>query len=268
MSKTKTPATAQAPEKYSAPALSKGLDILELLATRKDGLRKSEIASALDRSVSEIFRMLAVLVDRGYVLFDPAGEKYLLSLRLFELAHQHPPVKRLTTVAAEPMARLADRLNQSAHLGILSGNEVLVIAQNDPPGNNITSVRLGARLPAAITATGAALISHLSATEISRFCSQLKDATPEQIKTFRENVEQIKQDGGCVSPSMVIAGVQNISAPITDYSGKVAAALTVPYIQRQISTDDPDAETTKHALMAATKEISVQLGANAADPAS
>ncbi len=264
MSETKAPAS----EKYSAPALSKGLDILELLATRKDGLRKSEIASALNRSLSEIFRMLAVLVDRGYVLFDPASEQYSLSLKLFELAHQHPPVKRLTTVAAEPMARLADRLNQSVHLAILSGNEVLVIAQNDPPGNNITSVRLGARIPATITASGAVLVSHFTEPEIARFCAGLTDATPEQIKSFRENVDQIVQHDVCVSPSMVIAGVQNISTPVTDYSGKVVAALTVPYIQRLISTGDPDVEAAMDALIATGREISVKLGANAADPVS
>ncbi len=49
-------------EKYSAPALSKGLDILELLATQSAGMKKSDIAKSLKRSLSEIFRMLAVFV--------------------------------------------------------------------------------------------------------------------------------------------------------------------------------------------------------------
>ena len=252
-------------EKYSAPALSKGLDILELLAARSSGMRKSEIANDLDRSVSEIFRMLAVLVDRGYVAIDPNSEQYSLTLKLFEMAHQHPPIKRLTTVAAEIMAQLAIQLNQSVHLAILNGPDVLVIAQNDPPGNNITSVRLGARIPAAITASGAALVAGFSEQQLDEFCNQLVDATPIQIKAFRESVAQTTKHGVCVSPSLVIAGVQNISIPVTDYSGKTIAALTVPYVRRLIHTDDPDPETAKVAIIDASRKISTQLGSNAAD---
>ena len=43
-------------DKYRAPALDKGLDILELLATQETGISRSEIAKSLDRSPSEIFR--------------------------------------------------------------------------------------------------------------------------------------------------------------------------------------------------------------------
>ena len=50
---------AESTEKYSAPALSKGLDILELLAEQSSGLKKNEIAFALGRSVSELYRMFS-----------------------------------------------------------------------------------------------------------------------------------------------------------------------------------------------------------------
>ena len=76
----------EAAEKYSAPALSKGLDILELLATQSAGMKKSDIAKSLNRSVSEIFRMLAVLVERNYVSVDEASEHYSLTLKNFEIS--------------------------------------------------------------------------------------------------------------------------------------------------------------------------------------
>ena len=53
--------------KYSAPALEKGLDILELLSRRSQSLTLSQIAAALGRSVNELFRMVQVLEARGYV---------------------------------------------------------------------------------------------------------------------------------------------------------------------------------------------------------
>jgi DNA-binding IclR family transcriptional regulator len=53
--------------RYAAPALEKGLDILELLSLRDEGLSQRQLADALQRSVGEIYRMLACLVERGYV---------------------------------------------------------------------------------------------------------------------------------------------------------------------------------------------------------
>jgi DNA-binding IclR family transcriptional regulator len=46
---------------YSAPALEKALDILELLAESDQPLSQSGIAESLDRSVGEIFRVLQTL---------------------------------------------------------------------------------------------------------------------------------------------------------------------------------------------------------------
>ena len=59
--------------------------------------------------------MLAVLERRGYVTREPDGG-YRLTLRLFELAHQHPPLKRLLTVALPAMQELALATRQSNHL--------------------------------------------------------------------------------------------------------------------------------------------------------
>jgi len=52
---------------YNAPALAKGLDILELLAGEEVGVTQQQIASGLERSTSEIFRMLSCLQRRNTV---------------------------------------------------------------------------------------------------------------------------------------------------------------------------------------------------------
>ena len=81
-------------ERYRAPALDKGLDIIELLAGTADGLSQAEIAKALDRTPNEIYRMLDRLVRRDYVRRTPE-DRYEITLKLFELAHQRPPMHRM-----------------------------------------------------------------------------------------------------------------------------------------------------------------------------
>ena len=66
---------------YSAPALDKALDILELLADQAGGLSQTEIAEAVGRNVSQIYRVLATLERRGYLTRDERSGRYVLSDR-------------------------------------------------------------------------------------------------------------------------------------------------------------------------------------------
>src|SRR5258705_13649395 len=84
---------------YPTPALEKGLDILELFASTPEGLTVSEAARRLNRTVSEILRMILCLEQRGYLAQSPHKERHHLTLRLFRLPQEHPPTKRLLTEA-------------------------------------------------------------------------------------------------------------------------------------------------------------------------
>lgn len=53
--------------KYRAPALEKGLDVLELLSSHGRPMTPSQMSVTLKRSVSELFRMIQVLEFRGYI---------------------------------------------------------------------------------------------------------------------------------------------------------------------------------------------------------
>ena len=72
--------------KYATPALDKGLEILELLARSSRGLTLNEMSKAMGRTVSEIFRMVFTLEQRGYIASDDT-DRYSLSLKMFELSH-------------------------------------------------------------------------------------------------------------------------------------------------------------------------------------
>ena len=247
-------------DKYSAPALSKGLDILEFLASEPEAQKKADIARALDRSISEIFRMLVVLEERQYVAFDLHSERYSLTTKLFEVAHRYPPIRRLSTVSSGLMQALAREVNQSVHLTILHDTDILVIAQVDSPGNNVTSVRLGARIPIVQTASGAVLTSDLDAAAVAILEEKLADQPAKARKLFMQNRESAARNGYCECSSMVIEGVTNMSAPIHDHSGQVIAAVTIPFIRRLNSGNHLTQVQTRKALMNMSKNVSHLLG--------
>lgn len=250
------------PAKYTAPALEKGLDILELLATEAAGLMQTEIARAMGRSVSEIFRMLVVLQARGYVMQDPASDRYVLTSRLFEIAHRTPLIKRLSVAAAPVMQRLAQDVNQSCHLAIVSGDSVIVIAQIDSPGNNIMSVRLGAKIDLWRASSGRVILAHRAPARLAETMAEVPLPEGRSRDDLSAEFARIRETGHEVMDSFVARGIVNISAPVFDHSGEAAAALTIPYLQRYQETIPFD--TTRDAVVRAAGDISRNLGFGAA----
>ena len=101
--------------RYRAPALEKGLDVLELLAARREPISMMQISTELDRSVSELFRMVQVLEFRGFVQMAESGNGYVLTDLLFALGMTRAPAKDLVDSAIPYMRGFAQKTNQSCH---------------------------------------------------------------------------------------------------------------------------------------------------------
>ena len=120
--------------RYRAPALDKGLDILELLCAQPQPVTRGEIDKALGWGSSEGYRMLERLVARRYVVRSPEGDRYSPSLRLLLLAQQHPPLSRLLQEAHPRMQAFAARAEQSCHLGLYENGNIKLVAETVSPG--------------------------------------------------------------------------------------------------------------------------------------
>ncbi|WP_173921531.1 IclR family transcriptional regulator [Agromyces sp. Marseille-P2726] len=226
---------------YSAPALDKALDILELLADQAAGLSQTEIADAVGRNVSQIYRVLATLDRRGYLTRDEHSGRYVLSMALFDLAHPHPPVRGLVQLAAGPMRALADRIRQSCNLSVDDAGSVRVIAQAESPADFGYHVRVGALFPIDTTATGAVLTA--GRTDAAA-------PAPSEARALRA--------GYLTRPDRLQAGVTDVVVAIAGPSGETIAALTVPYVATSYSTVDLDEVVS--AARATAADISERLG--------
>lgn len=250
--------------KYRAPALAKGLDILELLASADAGLGQAEIGKTLGRTTSEIFRVLMVLRERGYVALDD-GERYHLTPKLFEVAHRHPIIRRLTAIAGDEMQKLANRVSQSIHLCILTSGKLLVIAQVDGPDTNINTVRLGAQIPIDDSASGRVLAAFMKDDELSQLLALAGNETSARRARFLSDLPEVRKAGFCQGASLTIQGVTNISAPVFDHTGKAVAAMTTPFIHRLSGTEAVPVEQAREMLVQTCRELSRRMGAGVTD---
>jgi DNA-binding IclR family transcriptional regulator len=248
-----------------APALEKGLDILEALAEEPVGLTQKAIAERVGRSVGEIFRMLGALERRGYVTRDLPSGQYRLTLRLFDLAHRNPPTRLLLQAAQGEMERLANKIDQACHLVALHGSRIVVMAQSQPERQLMGwAVRVGASFPLSAKFASARVLAAFQRPDrraelIGRMHEEDQAAS---LSDLSARLEQIAERGFEMAPSGVAQGVFDISVPIIDYVGSVVAALTVAAVFKPTSPEpSPDILEPIHGAASA---ISLAIGGRVA----
>ncbi|KQS54255.1 transcriptional regulator [Brevundimonas sp. Leaf363] len=242
--------------KYRAPALEKGLDVLELLAANGVAMTPSQMSSVLGRSVSELFRMIQVLEYRGYIEQSPAG--YALTNRLFTLGLAQAPVKSLTEAALPFMRDLAAQTRQSCHLVVLSEDQIVVIARIEGPGDLGFSVRLGYRREAIDATSGLLLYGMGSPSLQTEFRERLAKRFDEaRIEAFIQAAAKAAKEGHVERASDFVQGVTDLVAPILGTDGAIATLIS-PYIQQTPPTCDMP--TAAALLRRTAAAISAELG--------
>ena len=243
---------------YAAPALEKGLDILELLAEAAAPLPMRAIADRLGRSKAEIFRMVVVLVERGYLARDPS-DRLSLTNRLFELGMRTPRPRQLTEIAIPVMERLSEETGQSAHLVVVNRDETVVIATTTGGADLSFALRLGYRRPV-LDATSGLLILAFQPESLQRRLIAASAGAPGGAideAALTQTLATIRQEGSRISESHDVVGVTDIGVPLLGPDGRAVASIVVPHLRRHGTASPIDAILT--ALQKAGAEISTQL---------
>jgi len=250
---------APAGQRYRAPALEKGLDVLELLARHGRAMTASQISVALERSMSELFRMIQVLEYKGYIENTPSGDGYELSSKLFTLAMGRAPVRTLLETALPIMRELCADVGQACHLAVASEDQIVVIARIENPGYLGFSVRPGHRRKLVDSTSGPVLYAFQDQETQAVWLHTLAEGEGKKaLKTFIERTDQIRARGYEEAESTFVRGVTDLSAPLMGSHGAVAA-LTIPYLH---SHHAPITfEATLARLLAAAERISAELNA-------
>jgi DNA-binding IclR family transcriptional regulator len=245
---------------YSAPALEKGLDILEMLCRSEQPLTQKEIAVKLGRSVGEIYRMVTCLVDRNYVT-QVDDSSYTVTTKLFELSHINPPTHRLLFEALPIMQRLAKELDQSCHLTVYSQGKQVVLAKVDTPSGMGFSVRAGSELDVLISASGRVLLAFQDDETRRLWIEESLQRRPDQSDPqIGAILDTIRTTGFESIPSVQVRGLYAVSFPILDTQGNAIAALTVPYSERIDQHQRKSIPAVTEALGHAARTLSQRVG--------
>jgi len=245
---------------YSAPALEKGIEILELFARDPSGLTISEIAQRLERSISEVFRIIIVMERRGWLRKDPANDRYSVSYRVLDVAFRATPAHTLSNVAAPVMHQLSIDTNQSCHLVVRTGAAATVIHRQENAGPVGFGIRLGTVVDMMTSCSGHVLLAFTSPERRAAAIADLPDASQAALRRLEKRLDTVREQGYEMQPSARASGVTDISFPVFGFDGQVSAALTLPFLLTIDGSQRTDLNETRRMLGEAARQISAGLG--------
>ena len=106
----------KSPPDYRAPALDKGLDIIELLAHAGRPMTLTRISVRLNKSATELFRMVRVLERREYIKLPKGQTGYVLTDKLSHLGVARGDNKTLPDYNLPAMRRIRELEEENLNL--------------------------------------------------------------------------------------------------------------------------------------------------------
>ncbi|MEO2278878.1 IclR family transcriptional regulator [Pseudoalteromonas pernae] len=255
---------AEKETKYKAPALEKGMAIIELLAKTPEGLSLTQISESMGKSKAEIFRMVAVLNDLHYLEFYQTERVYRLSLKLYRLTHRYAPVHHLNTVAFPIIQTLCSDIQQSCHLVVYSDGGGLILSHQDYDTNsNCLTLPVGGRGPLTDNCAGHVLLAYATYDNRERMLKAYQHHHPDlslDLMALRNIWLRVKEQGHEAMPSPVLAGVYDIGVPIFDYYHNAVAVLMTSILTYRDESRNPDFDLITTKLKETSMLISTKMG--------
>jgi len=245
------PKTSSKPKgEYAIQTVSNALRMLEVFHTENE-MGVSDLARTLGLHKNNAFRLLATLELSGYIQQTPATELYHLGPRCLELGHAFSRSHTLMNQARPILERLARDAGETAHLGVLSGLEVVHLDGVLPQQLVLTGLRVGDRLAAHCTALGKTLLAgeianrslglafpeidsqeppasgsleaELSEASLTRYT----DTTLSDPTKLIDELRTVQLNGYATDLEEYAPGLRCVAAPVRDASARVVGALSL-----------------------------------------
>jgi DNA-binding IclR family transcriptional regulator len=228
-----TDATDNSDDPYLSPPVQRAARLLRHIAEGDKVTNMARTARALDISRTTLLRLLCTLEAERFIERIGEGQGYRIGLGLIGLAAQSFFSGDLVQIAVPAIARLADKVDLSAHLGVLDDRDIVYVVRRTPEqGRYVSNIRVGSRLPAHGSVMGRAILSNLPAERVRQLYAgvELSASTAQTPVTLAQLLALLEHDraaGLAWSDGFFEAGISSVAAPIFDAAGEPVAAVNV-----------------------------------------
>lgn len=229
-----------------APALTRGLKILELVASSEEGLSMAEIGRALDLAKSSVHGLCTVLTIGGMLERSPGG-KFRLGLKIVDLANARLESSDLASEFYNRWDLLNQFTDEGGIIAVLDGTDVVYVACRNSKKSLGITFRIGMRLPACFTATGKALLSTLADDDVrvlynDKKWAKLTENSVVNPEALIKQLAEIRGRGYSIDDGECRTHMYSIGAPVPMREKHMPpAAIAVSFIRSDITTEKSNA---------------------------
>lgn len=246
-------------------SLEKAVDILEYIAAAsRPGVTLAECTGILGFSKATTQRMLLTLTRRNLLHFDETLGVYSLGMLTAKLGAEYLSRLDYRKAALPALRDLVEESGETAHLGVLSGTEVVYIELVDSPQPIRLFSKVGDSLPAYATAIGKAILAQLPAdvrqTHLPTTLAGRTARTISSLESLYLDLAQTRERGYAIDDGENREGIRGFAAPIFDFTGNVCAALSLGGPTSRITSAE-DEKQFGELVVRAGHRVSQVLGA-------
>lgn len=254
-----------APSRDQVTSVERALSILELLASKHEGLSLSQISRFAKLPKSSTSYLLRTLVGRGYVRRDGETGQHTLGIRVLSLGGQAMQGMALREVAIPHLRQIVESTRLGAHLAILDHGDAVYVERIESPGFIKMDIWNGRRVAPQATAVGKALICRLERQEVQEIAAlhPLSPASRRTIVTLPHLLEElaaVRRRGYAIDDEEHAVGVRCVAAPVFAAGGEVVAAIGVSAAASQMNDDY--LPSVGNIVRSAALKLSAQLGSH------
>lgn len=190
------------------------------------GIKELQVELELPKTV--VSRLVATLVDYGYLYQNPVTKKYLLGVTAYTLGLCAVPRLEIRNIALPFMERLAMTTRETVSLNVVdpvSFNGTCV-ASIDSPAHIKLTTRVGSVRPLHRGASRKVLLANIEGWQRDQYIAKL-DLAPEDESTLRKQLQEIVQMGYAYSEEELDEGACAVAAPILSRDGRLLCGIAI-----------------------------------------
>lgn len=215
-----------------APALDRGLAVLEALDAQPAGMTLTEISTAIGGPKNSTSRLISTLIAREYVVRDDSTMCFRLTGKLLRLGQPQVADVSLVECSLGAMRALRDAVGETVQIGIPIGDEGVIIEKIESTQALRIGVNIGLRFPLHSNAPGKVLLAFRHPKERERTINRIKlerftDRTITDKATLRADCERVMKQGYGTDWGEADEGIHCVAAPIRDRLNALMATLWV-----------------------------------------
>lgn len=213
-------------------SVDRALRIIKIVSTRKEGFGVTELAEKLNLNKSSVFRLVATLIEHGFMEQDQETKKYRLGYQYLELSSKLLDSMDIRKEAAPYLKELETLTSEVIHLVIYSQQEAVYIEKLEGHETLRMHSQVGKRAPMHCTSAGKTILAYLPEGEARTIMTknELPRHTENTITdpdTLLESLKEIRRRGYGKEVEENEVGITCIAAPIFNFRGEIAGSISI-----------------------------------------